>query len=75
MYSYILDVMCASQEFPSMGWKWNQGLLFIHVYCKMIWENKYKEDCERICNYLFYPIYRIFFGEEAPVSLQKDKRL
>ena len=32
----------------------------------MIWENKYKEDYERICNGLFAPIYQILFGWEAP---------
>ena len=37
----------------------------------MIWENKYKEDYERICNGLFAPIYQILLGKEAPcVSLE-----
>ena len=40
MSSYLLDVMCASQEYPCVGWKWNPNLLSIHVYCKMLWENK-----------------------------------
>ena len=66
MTSYLMDVMCASGEYPSLGWKWNPSLSSIHVYCKMIWENKYKEDYERICNGLFAPIYQILFGKEAP---------
>ena len=37
MYSYLLDVMCASQEYPSLGWRWKLGLPSIHVYCKMLW--------------------------------------
>jgi hypothetical protein len=44
--SYLLDVMCASSEYPSLGWKYKFDLPSIHVYCKMIWENKYKEDYE-----------------------------
>ena len=46
MSSYILDVMCASREYPSLGWRWKPDLLSIHVYYKMLCENKYKEDYE-----------------------------
>ena len=66
MSSYLLDVMCASREYPSLCWKWKSDLSSIHVYCKMLWENKYKEDNELICNGLFLTIYQVLFGEEAP---------
>ena len=66
MASYMMYVMCANREYPSLGWKWNRSLSSIHVYCKMLWENKYKEDYERICNELFAPIYHILFGKESP---------
>ena len=66
MSSYLLDVMCASWEYPSLGWIWKQDLLSIHVYYKMLWENKYKEDYKQICNDLFAAIYWILCGEEAP---------
>ena len=65
MSSYLLYVMCASRGYPSLGWKWKLDLPSNHVYCKMLWENKYKEYYEWICNDLFSPIYRILFGEEA----------
>ena len=32
----------------------------------MLWENKYKEDYELICNGLFSTMYQVLFGEEAP---------
>ena len=64
MSLYLLDVMCASREYPSLGLKWKPDLPSIHVHYKMLWENKYKEDYEWICNDLFAPIYCIFFGEE-----------
>ena len=66
MDSYILYVMFATREYPSLDWRWKPDLLSIHFYCKMLWENKYKEDSERICNDLFAPIYQILFSEEAP---------
>ena len=36
MDSYLLDVMFASRDYPSLGWKWNPNLLSIHVYYKML---------------------------------------
>ena len=66
MSSYLFDVMCVSREYPSLGWKWKPYLSSIHVYYKMLWENKYTKDYELICNGLFATIYQILFGEEAP---------
>ena len=74
MSKYLLDVMCASIEFPSLGWKREPILPSIHVYCKMLWENKYKEEYELICNGLFSTLYQVLFGEEAPcLSLEGQK--
>ena len=67
--------MCASREYPSLGWKWKSDLLLIHVYDKMIWENKYKEDYELICNGLSSIIYQVLFGEEAPCLSLEGKKL
>ena len=66
MSSYLMNVMCASIEFPSLGWKWEPSLPSVHVYCKILWENKYKEDYELICNGLFSTLYQVLFSEEAP---------
>ena len=58
--------MCASREYPSLGWKWEPKLLPVHVYCKMLWEKKYREDFEFICNGLFSTLYQVLSSEEAP---------
>ena len=75
MSSYLLDVMCAIREYPSHGWKWKPYFLSIHVYYKMLWENKYKEDYEIIYNELFVTIFQILFGEEAPCPSPKGQRI
>ena len=67
--------MCASIEFPSLGWKWEPNLPSVHVYCKMLWENKYKEDYELICNGLFSTLYQVLFGEEAPCLSPEGKKI
>ena len=41
----------------------------------MLWENKYKEDYERICNGLFTPINQILLGEEAPCFSPEGKEI
>ena len=74
MSSYLLDVMCANIEFPSLGWKWEPYLPSVHVYCKMLWENKY-EDYELICNGLFSTLYQVHFSEEAPCLSPEGKKI
>ena len=64
MSSYLLDVMCASIEYPSLGWKWEPNLSSVHVYCKMLWEKRYKENYVLIYNGLFSTLYQVIFGEE-----------
>ena len=66
MSTYLMNVMCASLEFPSLRWKWEPSLPSVHVYCKMLWENKYKEDYDQICNKFFPTLYETLFGEETP---------
>ena len=75
MSSYLLDVMCASIKYPSLGGRWRSDLLSIHAYCKMLWENKYKEDYEFICNELFSTIYQVLFGEKAPCLSPEGQKI
>ena len=69
MSTYLMNMMCAVcavLEFPSLGWKWKSSFPLIHVHCKILWETRYKEDYEIICNKLFLTLYQVLFGEEAP---------
>ena len=36
MSTYLMDVMCANLEFPSLKWKWEPSLPLVPVYCKML---------------------------------------
>ena len=69
-----MNVIYASLEFSSLGWKWESSMPSIHVYCKMIWETKYKDDYEMICYKLFPTLYQVLFSEEAPSLSPKDKK-
>ena len=61
-----MDVMCANIEFPSLEWNWEPSFPFVHVYYKMLWENKYKDNYDQICNKFFPTLYQTLFGEETP---------
>ena len=41
----------------------------------MLWEKKYKEDYDLICNELFSTIYQVLFGEEAPCLSLEGKKI
>ena len=41
----------------------------------MLWENKYNEDYELICNGFFSTIYQVLFGEEEPCLSPERKKI
>ena len=41
----------------------------------MLWENKYKEDYELICNGLFSTLHQVLFGEEAPCMSPEEHKI
>ena len=75
MSTYLMDVMCANIEFPSLEWKWEPSLPSVHVYCKMLWENKYKEDYDQICNKFFPTLSQTLFEEETPCLSPKGQTI
>ena len=63
--------MCANIKYPSLGWKWDPSLPLVHVYCKMLWDNKYKEDYELICNGLFPHCIKSFSVKKHTMSVKE----
>jgi len=41
MYSYLLDIMCTTHKYPTMGWSWQPSDPTFQVYYKMLWEHKH----------------------------------
>ena len=42
MSAYIMDTICFSFDFPSMGWKWTiEDPTPIYLYHDILWESKY----------------------------------
>ena len=41
----------------------------------MLWENKYKEDYDQICNKVFPTLYQVLFSEEVPCISPKGQAI
>jgi hypothetical protein len=66
MASYLLNVICARNVFVSMNLRWHVAELPIHVYFKILWENRYKKYCTFICDEFIAHIHFIIFKKEFP---------
>jgi hypothetical protein len=66
MASYLLDVMCTKNVFASMNLSWHIVELPVHVYFRILWENKYKKSYCLICDEFIARIYFTIFKKEYP---------
>jgi hypothetical protein len=77
MSSYLLDVVCASNCFPGMGWYWNPTSFPIHVYCFQLWEKNYRRHFYDICDNFMAPLYVMIYNQNplrlSPKSMQVVK--
>ena len=67
--------MCASNYFPDLRWSWDQSKGHVHVYCKILWEHKYKPKYTQICNYFISKLYSLLFEDQAPCITEQAQAL
>ena len=64
--SYLMDVLCASNDLLGMKWAWTPQSPPIHLYYKELWkENNYKEMYS-ICNHFLADAHQLLFGSDMP---------
>ena len=62
MSSFILDAVCFSFEFPSLGWKWTREVKTpIFVQLEFLWESRYHSHMFKICNDVMLPVFQFIF--------------
>lgn len=67
MSAYIMDVVCFTTSFPTMGWKWTlQDPTPIHIYHKMLWESNFDTQFYKIFQGVMLPIHQVIFHKRAP---------
>jgi hypothetical protein len=59
--------------YPNMGWSWKLTNPPIHIYCKVVWEHKYRTAYHKICYYFLAPLYQFIF--DSPTPCMTDKAL
>ena len=75
MSAYIMDVICFTSYFPTMGWKWTtQDPLPIHVYHSMLWDSKYKNHFYKVYHGFMLHLFQVVFNEKAP-RLSKEAQV
>lgn len=67
MSSYIMDVVCSTTNFLTMGLKWStQDPTPIHIYQRILWESNFHTHLSKICQGVILPIHQDFFEKRAP---------
>jgi hypothetical protein len=56
-----------------MGWAWKPSDPTIHIYCKVLWEHKYRTKYHKICENFLAPLYEFIFC--SPALCMTDKAL
>jgi hypothetical protein len=66
MASYLLDIVCARNAFVGMNLRWRASEILVHVYFRILWENRYKRSYSLICDQFIAPIHFLLFKKECP---------
>jgi hypothetical protein len=66
MTSFLLDVIYARNVFLGMNLSWHIIELPIHVYFRILWENKYKKFYAMICDEFIARIHFIISRQNCP---------
>ena len=67
MSAYIMDALCFSMDFSSMGWKWTlEDPTPIGIYQDILWDSKYQQHFYKIFHGVMLPTYQGIFDKRAP---------
>jgi len=67
MSTYVMEAICFSYDFPSIGWEWiNQFPSPISIYLDILWETKYHSHFYKISHEVMQLIHQEVFGTKAP---------
>jgi hypothetical protein len=75
MASYLMDVICATNVFLGVNLSGHISESPVHVYCQVLWENKYKRHYAMICDQFLAPLYQLIFCKECPRLTKEAMKL
>lgn len=59
MSKYLLDAICAQQQFPSMNWTWTPQETTMNIYFKSIFYCSYQGVMARLTYHFIIPLYKL----------------
>lgn len=67
MSAYVMDAICFTSNFPTMGWKWTtKNPTLIHIYLRELWDSDFHLHFYRICYGVILPMHQMIFNKKAP---------
>lgn len=71
MPSYLLDVVCVTNDFIGMGWSWSLIELSVQIYCQILWRHNYMRYFTQICDCFFSQYANSFYGNQHGDQLMR----
>ena len=65
IFSYVMDVFCATFPILAMGWNWTRIGPLAHIYCSPSWEDNFIPIIYDICDHFMGSIYHNLLNEDA----------
>jgi hypothetical protein len=75
MALYLLDVLCNTNIFACINFSWHYLEAHVHLYCHILWDNKYKRSYTNICDFFLVQLYYLIFYRECPRLPDDSKKL
>ena len=72
MSAYILDAICAYQQFPGLKWELTPVKTSVKTYCKMLSKCSFRGVITQLSDHFVTPIYKMIF-EQVPPCMSKAK--
>lgn len=66
MSSYILDAICAQQEFLGLRWNWSPTETVINTYCKLLSECSFRGVITQLSDHFVTLFYKMIFKQDPP---------
>jgi hypothetical protein len=66
MSAYILDAICARQEFPGLKWAWSPAETVVNTYCKLLSECSFRGVITQLSDHFVTPVYKMIFEQDPP---------
>ena len=66
MYAYVLDALCARQEFSGLEWAWSMTETIVNTYFKFLSECSFKGVITWLYDHFVVPVYKMIFKQDPP---------